>query len=839
MQPPNFDWSEVRKSVADLALFDAERKAERRVKESRPLWQKVLLWIWYCKVLFLIRLAFYLIKALASDILGHRPLYDLDKILVVLLVLALCRDGLSASITQEEYDQKMSDDTTSPISGQFSVYDCEDPRTRYTKVDLTTTQPCPDPEQDYDPAYSANIMVLQSDAKSLVDVYSCQAYFSKIVTRCGKMHHNFGSTRIVINERLPITPETCWEWKNTSTFVLPTHTLGGSQQSFRLSTGTWSHYDYISQGEHDLDGNCDWGKWSYRGKTYKNSYETTIVRARLRKITGVLDPETGSLMAAGLSLSFRDKTASDGVEGTLVWDVDRRDCTEDISLLYDGPVSIHRLNKKIRETKTDPWAGTIAVMENREEKQTGAFIVKPQKSSCLPDCHLTHIPGLLCCLYPHRIKDHFVYQPGERANIKVLMAAVTHTRVAGSFDAGRKFGQIQQQLCDISLEGKLHQLSDIAGNANEYALRRLHIPGVAPRGRKYLPGGAAGYVASCPEKNATLFAFPNCTMEIPIVIRGKSAQHDHDKDSQTIKHDVYFADPITMVVQRLPTIVPCSRTLPIRWTIQGTWYCSSPQVTRCDSPMRLGTDMDMTGLGPEQNDFNPLDAILYSEKQQQENKAYENSLSYRQPILQTIVNEMGKGTRVDGSGHITYGMPFNSDQVDALAWQVTGKAFFFVAWFGRYYTVIVGILFLIAVAKLAIGVTLRFYMLYMKRGCGLWLFCSLWHTAYLLFGMPWKVARGVYDHAMEEVDKAANQDLEPCSYDKLNAAVQSLAAGLDKQQELSYGQHERLESFLKQVAQSDHNLSGYAQNLLDDHVTSPPAGTSSASTLNKGPDATP
>ena len=111
-----------------------------------------------------------------------------------------------------------------------------------------------------------------------------------------------------------------------------------------------------------------------------------------------------------------------------------------------------------------------------------------------------------------------------------------------------------------------------------------------------------------------------------------------------------------MVVQKLPTIIPCSRTLPIRWKIHGTWYCSSPQVTRCDAPLKLGTDMDMTALGPEKNQFDPLEGVLYSPEQQQENKAYENSLSYRQPILQTIVNNMGKGTSIDGTGNIHYGM---------------------------------------------------------------------------------------------------------------------------------------------------------------------------------------
>ena len=850
LRGPSFNWNEVRKPLAALAQAEEGRNRGRKMKESWPIYKKVWMWIWMCRIVYPIRIMYYIVKTLALDVVGYQPMIDLDKVFVI-IALSLTATNLpltdGAIITQQQYHASGSTSHSPYQSRHFTVYDCDDPSTKYVKVDLTTTKPCPDPETDYATPYDTQVMVLQADAKDLVDVWVCEAYFTKEVTRCGEYHHSYGTERIAVDERLAISAEECWEWTNTTVFNLPTQYLGGPSQQMRLNLNDWAYYDYYSYGTRDTNGYCEWGDWYWNDKHYTKSYEKTMVRARLRKVTGVLNPETNTMTATNLVVNYPDRTVRDGVEGTLVWDTHKRNCTEGISLLYDGVVSIHRLNKQLRQHKSDPWAGTIVVMENKAAKQTGAFIIKPQKSSCLPECHLTHIPGLLCCLNPHKIKDLLVYQPGEGNDIKTVMAAVTHTRIAGAFETGKKFAVVQQQLCDISLEGKLHQLSDVAGNNNEYALRRLVIPGVAAKGRKYLPGGAVGYVASCSEKNATLFAFPNCTMEVPVILTNDQDSIKTDEKGEVVQQEVHFADPITMVISKLPTIVPCSKSLPIRWLIQGIWFCSDPKIRKCDSdpPMQIGTDVDMSGMGPEEDDFNPLGAILYSPEQQAENKRYEQSLDARQPLIQTLVNNMGKSTRIDNEGRIHYGLPFDEAQVSELSWQVMGNAFFFVTWMGKYYTAIVGALFLIAVTKLILGIAFRFYVLYRRRGCGIWLLTSLWHTAYLLFGMPWKVARGVYDYAMEEVEKAQEEGLEPCSYDHLSQAVKGLAAGLEQQQALMYNREDKLESFLKQVAGSDHNLAGYARELLNrdgqSHFRANELNQSqdtppTASTANKGPD---
>ena len=817
-----------------VAMIRKIRKGqEAREEASQPAWKR-----WPKKfgnaICFPFVIAYQLICVLAGTARGRGRVYEqamleIDKVLLIAVALILMMQAATAApLLPNSYQPPQQ---SKYMSQHFSVYDCEDKHTQFKSLDLTATESCPDPELDYEDAYSSRVMVLQSDAKSLVTVYTCQVYFSKTVSRCGVTHTDYGSERVAIQERILVSPEQCREWAKHKVFNTNAQYLGGKSQLIRLTEGEWSHLDYYSHGHRDGDGNCKWDTWTWNEEEYTKSYEKTSIKARLRKLVGVVNAETGTMTVAnGVRVNYKDGTIRDGAEGTMVWNTETKNCSEGISLLYDGVVKIHKLNDRIRKTKADPMAGTIVVMENVKDKQTGAFIIKAQKASCLPKCHITHIPGILVCLNPHRIKDLFTYKPGERRSIKTLMAAVTHTRISGSFDTGNKFGQIQQQLCDVSLDGQLHQLSDIAGNSNAYALRKLVVPGVASRGRKYVPGGAAGYVASCPEKNATLFAYPNCTLQIPIVLQ-------HQIRPNVTQTTVYFADPITMVVQRLPTVVPCSLTMPVKWLIQGTWFCSSPAITKCDAPIKVGTDLDMVGLGPTESDFNPLGGILYSEEQQTENEAFQRSIEYREPIVQDIINNMARGATMDATGKLHFGVPFNDEQMNMISNSVGGRILFLFDWFGSYYTIIVGALFLGAIVKLLLGVGLRVYFMYRKKGFGIWLFTALWHTAFLVIGMPWKIAKGVYDGAVDEVDKVKDEPTqEPGSYEHLAQRLKKVVAIQEHQEGLLYKRDQKIESLMRVFAQSDHKLADYAKTLLSDKEIEMQEITPTAPTANKGSD---
>jgi len=69
--------------------------------------------------------------------------------------------------------------------GTLTVYDCEDPKTKFEAIDLTEPKPCPNPEKDFNPPQAMNIQVIQTDTTYPINTYQCTASVSNKVTKCG------------------------------------------------------------------------------------------------------------------------------------------------------------------------------------------------------------------------------------------------------------------------------------------------------------------------------------------------------------------------------------------------------------------------------------------------------------------------------------------------------------------------------------------------------------------------------------------------------------------------------------------------------------------------------
>ncbi len=44
---------------------------------------------------------------------------------------------------------------------------------------------------------------------------------------------------------------------------------------------------------------------------------------------------------------------------------------------------------------------------------------------------------------------------------------------------------------------------------------------------------------------------------------------------------IRFADPITRVLSKNATIIPCDSLAPVRWFVDGIWFCAHPEVEIC------------------------------------------------------------------------------------------------------------------------------------------------------------------------------------------------------------------------------------------------------------------
>ncbi len=118
-------------------------------------------------------------------------------------------------------------------------------------------------------------------------------------------------------------------------------------------------------------------------------------------------------------------------------------------------------------------------------------------------------------------------------------------------------------VCEIEQKTLENALTTLAGGQNRYALHSLLGPG-----HRVTRLGAAAYVYKSKPVNAARAEHRNCTQEIPVRL---------GNTNRTIR----FADPITRVLSEYAMMVPCDSLAPVRWFVDGVWFCAHPEVEIC------------------------------------------------------------------------------------------------------------------------------------------------------------------------------------------------------------------------------------------------------------------
>ena len=690
----------------------------------------------------------------------------------------------------------------------FTSCDCSGPGVRYVNVDLLETEPCAKEEGDFEEPYEQRVMILQTDGHETIDVVNCEIRFSKEVTRCGKTHINYGSTFVARDEIIYPSREECLRMAKEGYYdgVADQTTLGGFP-IVKLQDGVWNTDAFYSKGGRDLDGNCIWDSWLYRGENYRKSYEETVVKVRFRNLKGHINRRTGilTIATAGIQATYAE-TMVDDVEGIYVWELAKENCTEHTSNVYDDFATVHRVREEKRKS-SDKFDGSVLTFTNTETQQSGGFVVSKERDACLPDCHRTHVQGLIACLDPHRIRHKIAYQPGQQADIKMLQIAMSHMQLTDTFKVNGKFTAIAYDNCETRRYGTEHQLADVAGNDNPYALRNVKISGIGKDCRQFLHGGASGYVASCPKVNVTMVPYDNCTLEVPVV---------YADDALNETAIVHFVDPITLIMQSVPTISVCSPAMPIKWRINSKWYCATPVTHECDAPHQLSTTMGTTGLSTSAGEFPGVGQLIYSPEQIKKNQEFLGDKNNRRPIAEQNNRKSIKNTIPARRGQgVHFGMPFSTEDLDSLSIQMALRILPLFALLGQSYSIIVGAIFLLGVLKLIIGCGLRIGVLYQKKGFGIWLLTAVWSTLFTLWGLPWKIAKKTYSETMGGLDHAL-QNLEPKTYAQLTKHIHGIVKVQEAQRNANLHRDAAIRALVSGIAGQEGPFRAVAVKVLAD-----------------------
>ena len=602
-------------------------------------------------------------------------------------------------------------DPTKTIKG----YDCHHEDTLFNTISLQSPATCPEVESNYEKPFSQDFQILQTMDQLPVDkAFRCQMQVTKAVNRCAWDRNNVISINYPLwNQNVKISDKDCRE-----AYRKQAYSYEGKELTFTL--GEPSKYTYWSHGKISNDGWCTWfPKFVSEGVIYEWSAQQIMVTILVEDVQGIYDmmEETVTFPKFGITTSYKTKFLQDWEAGTIMWVEAEQDCKRGSSEVYRGAAWVHKKASQLGE-----YLDAIVLINSSSTNQYAGLIVKEVNRYCGRTCYKTHIRHLNLCPWTEPIdkttvNDNLFNPSADTTNVNI-QSQLGHMHFTTHLEVSEAFRRVAQAMCELDRKTLSNKLQAIAGESTPYALMDLYGPGYT----SYI-SGAVAYIAQCVPIQVVRAEYPNCTQEIPVKYNG----------------DPMFMNPITRIIQRHPTVVPCSDIMQIRWEIEGKWFCATPTIRTCEAPMQFEplaprkTDIDFTtGMGRG----------IYTDDQLKAHLRFDHARTTRQPILARIATQAADNANNRNGGLGTMLGTVDMKEVET----VLTPLWFPMLWsLGNIWHYLTGIGFLYVIIKIVCGFFIRSYGLYTRRGWGLWLFGAITDTTFMIATFPVSVMKGIFE----------------------------------------------------------------------------------------------
>ncbi len=286
------------------------------------------------------------------------------------------------------------------------------------------------------------------------------------------------------------------------------------------------------------------------------------------------------------------------------------------------------------------------------------------------------------------------------------------------------FATIHCKICEIQRKTLENALTTLAGGQKQYALHSL-----LGLGHRVTRLGAVAYIYKCKPINAARAEHHNCTQEIPVRL---------GNTNRTLR----FADPITRVLSEYTTIILCDTLAPVRWFVDGVWFCAHPEVEICAvKPKQLMP-------GPyqiEQEDFTlGLSGGIISGDQLEQHRIAELILHSRE--AQAVANSayMNQHGHCNDDGVWVFGPSISDRALQAMERDFLTKVSCLIPVIGRAWPWIAGVGMCLALLQSLGGCLTRIYLAYQMKGFGLWLIPAALGIAMTLIIIPVTILRWIW-----------------------------------------------------------------------------------------------
>ena len=641
----------------------------------------------------------------------------------------------SLVLTQQQQDlMKKAQFSHAPSQGDsslFTVFDCEDSRSVHRAFSLIEPQECEPLRGRHGNPVEANVQVVRTNIPLSVEAYACRIVTTRTVTKCGFTSLHYGSVEVESGRVHPMTPQKCRGAVVAQTVKFEGHVLpvviGGSR--------TMSFFQH--GGIDVLNGHyCTNSDFIFNGKMYKGSYMTVAATVTIEQLHGLYTPATGRVRFSNhIVANYMDQVVEDDVYGSISWTAQKFSCAERMSNIFNGSATLH----PIANASVAGNVGDLILIKEPENNRFAGLVLKGSIDTCGARLFKTQLNDILVqILRPgeEAVPAHFI--PWGEAETASLASNLGFIHLDRALAQDKRFLEVRDAICENERKFIAAQLAMSASHSS-YAL--IHTHGV---GHVLTRAGSVVHITACTPRMAKYRAFPNCTQEIPIQMQNETA----------------FADPLTWVIQRYPTVVPCDRITPIMWMINGRWMCAHPEPTPCTAPaiMSPGTNDGLDTL----HDFtHGLGGSIFSIEQRRQHRLAMELASSREATVTEFTRRAIRRAEEYSTGAL--GSFIDDADLKELTRRVASKIMPFFGLVGEYWVAITGILVTITILKVLIGCTARMFLTYRVHGCGWWVICSIWHTAFTILHTFINLTTAAARHMVNrpQLDDDPNQPRNP------------------------------------------------------------------------------
>ncbi len=461
----------------------------------------------------------------------------------------------------------------------LTAYDCQTSASQQLVLDTTAPAECPSAESDFLSVRDERLQLLKAEGTWYVPVLQCAVFITKVVTPCGFTSLTYASKTIMWEQAFRTSNSACKDSFKQGFLLV-------EKRKVPVIPGATSRDKHFSHGSVSTSGSCTNDDFTTAGNSYKMSYEETFLRIKIERTMAKLDRAKGQLtFDNGVRGTYEDGSVFDNEAGLMVWDAETPEtCTHNINEFWRGTAQVRpQINKPNRQ-------GTIVMVgKNEAETRHLGFILGEPMKLCGRTCHrVTSLPGFTACFFKQGSAqlEELHFKPGLAAadrdmNFLRLKSHADALFVDAELRNNDRFAQVVKGTCEVIRRTLQNKLQAISGVGNKHALLDLF-----GRGHLLTPAGPnVAYLTKCEAVEVQKADYDNCTAEVPVRVIPRNTTLLQDQP-------IRFMDAATNVLQRFPTRLTCSSATPVRWKLQGEWWCSTPKMLSCKKPSQLKPDVE-------------------------------------------------------------------------------------------------------------------------------------------------------------------------------------------------------------------------------------------------------